>query len=80
MKVVVRKTSDYSYMTVKEFHSLEALFGFIDKCGHSLIIEKNQDKGCAVSLITEYNNVTVEEAKEISKCDFSVEIYDDWRE
>lgn len=80
MKVVVRRTSEYNYRAIKEFQSLEDLFGFINKCGHSLIIERNRDKGYDASLIAEYDNVTLEEAKEISKCDYSVEIYDYWRE
>lgn len=80
MKVVVTKTSDYKYMVVKEFNSVEALFGFINKCGHRLVLEENPVKGYAVSDIVKYNNITAKYAKEASECDFSVEIYDDWRE
>lgn len=80
MKVAVKKTSDYKYKAVKEFNTVEELFDFINKCGYPLVIAKNHDKGYDVDLITEYNDITEEDAKVVSECDYSVEIYDDWRE
>lgn len=80
MKVVVTKTSEYHYMAVKEFNTIEELFGFTNKCGHPLVLKKSYCKGYGVDLITKYSDITEEDAKIASECDYSVEIYDDWRE
>ena len=80
MKVIVTKTSDWHYIVVKEFSTIDELFGFMDECGHSLVLRENYEKGKCISDIIKFDGVTKKVAEQISECDYVAEIYDTWRE
>jgi len=78
MKFVVYRTTDddYSNSRILNFNTVEELINFQKKEKHALIIQKNWDKNA----IAEYGGVSAKKAKAIAECDYSIEIYDGYRE
>lgn len=80
IKVIITKTSSDYWYDLKVLPNLEALIEMCRQEG-ALILQENFWHEEDPSIIQEcWFNVSLEDAKEISKCEFNLEIYDDYRE
>lgn len=81
IKVVMTRTSDDFWYQIKIIPNLEALITIFKDKG-DLILQKNwyykDDPKKIASLC--WGEMTLEDAKEISECEYMLEIYDDYRE
>lgn len=80
IKVVVVKTSEDYWYQLKYLPSLEALLTLCRQKG-SLILQRNwRYKDKPEEIMRFWEGMTLEDAKEISECEFELEIYDTYRE
>jgi len=77
MKVIIEKTSDWTYREIRKFATLEALIAFKNEIGHAVILRDNIFKQFKFDEIAADS---IEEAEKLISCDFILEIYDDYRE
>ena len=81
MKFVISKASNDYWRNVKNFKDLKDLLKYHEKMGEDLIISDNDWKGEDPVDIMYYLRIDdIEIAKEISKIDYEIQIYDDYRE
>jgi len=80
MKFLIYKTNDDDYGNAKvlNFNTLESLMAFQKKIGYPLIISKNDVPD--TDILIEYSNIEREKAKAMVECEYSIEIYNDYRE
>lgn len=80
MKFVVYKTNDddYSNSKVLNFNTIEELITFQKKVEEPLIIGKNYRH--KEEVLVKYDRVEPKKAKAIAECEYSIEIYNDYRE
>ena len=81
MKFVIYKTNDddYSNSKVLNFNTIEQLITFQKREKHPIIIEENSSYNEEKFLIN-YYGIRPEKAKVIAECEYSIEIYNDYRE
>lgn len=81
IKVLMTKTSDDFWYQIKTIPNLESLISIFKDKG-DLILQDNwhykEDPKKIVKLC--WNGITLEDAKEISECEYMLEIYDTYRE
>ena len=83
MKVMIKKASDWYYVAVKEFNTLEELANFVSskEVDHPIIFEKIPSFNNKYIMIKKsYPRISDELAKEIFECDWRIVIYDDYIE
>ena len=80
MKFLVYKTTDDDYCNAKvlDFNTIESLMAFQKKKGYPFIISENNVPD--MNFLIEYYNVEHEKAKSMVECEYSIEIYNDYRE
>lgn len=80
VKVVMTKTSEDYWYRIKTIQNLEELM-IILKNERRLVLQKNwRYKDDPKEIVDRWDGMTLEDAKEVSECEFEVEIYDDYRE
>ena len=80
IKVVMTKTSDSYWYKIKYLPNLEALFTICRDKG-DLVLQKNwRYEDDPKDIVKFWDGMTLEDAKEVSECEFMLEIYDDYRE
>ena len=80
IKVVMTKTSEDYWYRIKTIQNLEELM-IILKNERRLVLQKNwRYKDDPKEIVDRWDGMTLEDAKEVSECEFEVEIYDDYRE
>jgi hypothetical protein len=81
IKVLMTKTSDYFWYQIKTIPNLESLISIFKDEG-DLILQNNwhykEDPKKIANL--NWSGMTLEDAKEISECEYMLEIYDTYRE
>ena len=80
MKFVIYKTDDddYSDSKVLNFNTIEQLIAFQKREKYPIIIEKNDSRD--EKFLVDYYEVDSKKAKAIAECEYSIEIYNDYRE
>lgn len=79
MKFYISKVSDDDYQDIKEFNTIDELITFCKENENWLCIHPNWYSEDEIPDMVSWG--TPEElAKEIVKCEYEVEIYDDYRE
>lgn len=80
MKFFIYKTNDddYSNSRVLNFNTIEELITFQKKENEPLIIKKNYHHN--EKALVEFGGVGPKKAKAIAECEYSIEIYNDYRE
>lgn len=80
MRFLICKTSDddYSNSKVLNFNTIEELITFQKKVKEPLIIEKNYQHN--EKALVKSGGVGPKKAKAIAECEYSIEIYNDYRE
>lgn len=80
MKFVIYKTDDddYSNFRVLNFNTVEQLIAFQKREKYPIIIGENDylDE----KILVDYYEVSPKKAKAIAECEYSIEIYNDYRE
>lgn len=80
IKVVMTRTSEDYWYKIKIIPNLEALITILKDKG-DLILKKNwRYKDDPKEIIEFWDGMTLEDAKEVSECEFELEIYDAYRE
>lgn len=80
MKFVIYKTDDddYSNSKVLNFNTIDELIAFQKKENEPLIIGENYQHD--EKALVEFGGVGSKKAKAIAECEYSIEIYNDYRE
>lgn len=79
-KVIITKTSSDYWYKIKTFPNLESLLTFCKQEGR-LVLQQNLDyQHNPREIMTFWDGMTLADAKEVSECEFELEIYDDYRE
>ena len=79
-KIVITKTSSDYWYKIKTFPNLESVLTFCRQKGQ-LVLKKNWHyKDDPKEIIKFWDGMTLADAKEVSECEFELEIYDDYRE
>ena len=79
VKVLVSRTSNCYWYEIKTF-TLKSLLAFTKEKGE-LVLQENMQYGREpIEICSCWPNLSLEDAKQISECEFEVEIYDDYRE
>lgn len=81
MTVFVTKTSEDYWYDFKSFDTIESLFDFINENG-SIVVQRNS---CYYNekpsnLMRGWEGMSIEDAEKISNSEYTIEIYDTWRE
>ena len=80
IKVVMTKTSEDYWYQIRVIPNLEALITIFKDKGN-LILQKNwRYKDDPKKIARFWDGMTLEDAKEVSECEFKLEIYDSYRE
>lgn len=80
IKVVMTRTSEDYWYKIVTIPNLETLIDIFKNTG-DLILQKNWRYKNDPKEITEFwEGMTIEDAKEVSECEFELEIYDTYRE
>lgn len=80
IKVVMTKTSDDYWYQLRIIPNLESLLTICRQKGN-IIIQKNWNyKDDPKKICRFWDGMSLEDAKEVSECEFELEIYDDYRE
>ena len=80
IKVVMTKTSEDYWYRIKTIQNLEELITIL-KNERRLVLQTNWNyKSDPKKLADRWDGMTLEDAKEVSECEFIVEIYDSYRE
>lgn len=80
IKIVMTKTSDDYWYQLRYLPNLEALLTICRQKG-KLILQRNwRYKDKPEEIMRFWDGMTLEDAKEVSECEFKLEIYDDYRE
>ena len=80
IKVVLTKTSEDYWYQLKIFPNLESLLTLVRQKG-DVVIQKNwRYKDDPKDICRFWDGMTLEDAKEVSDCEFEIEIYDAYRE
>ena len=80
IKVVMTRTSEDYWYKIVTIPNLEALITIFKDTGN-LILQKNwRYKDNPEEIIEFWEGMTIEDAKEVSECEFELEIYDTYRE
>lgn len=80
IKVVMTKSSDDYWYQIKVIPTLKSLL-LICRDKGDLILSKNwRYKDDPMDIVRYWDGMTLEDAKEVSECEFELEIYDDYRE
>jgi len=80
IKVVMTKSSDDYWYQIKVIPNLEALLTILKNKGHLVLQNNWRYKNDPKEIIRFWDEMTLEDAKEVSECEFELEIYDDYRE
>ena len=80
IKVVMTRTSEDYWYKIVTIPNLETLIDIFKDTG-DLILQKNwRYKSDPKEIIEFWEGMTLEDAKELSECEFELEIYDTYRE
>ena len=80
IKVVMTKTSEDYWYRIKTIKNLEELITIL-KNERRLVLQKNWNyKNDPKKIADRWDDMTLEDAKEVSECEFELEIYDGYRE
>ena len=80
IKVVMTKTSEDYWYRIKTIQNLEELITIL-KNERRLVLQKNWNyKDDPKKIADHWDGMTLEDAKEVSECEFELEIYDGYRE
>ena len=80
IKVVMTRTSEDYWYKIVTIPNLETLIDIFKNTG-DLILQKNwRYKNDPKEIIEFWEGMTIEDAKEVSECEFELEIYDTYRE
>ena len=80
IKVVMTRTSEDYWYKIVTIPNLETLIYIFKDTGY-LILQKNwRYKNDPKEIIEFWEGMTLEDAKELSECEFELEIYDTYRE
>lgn len=80
IKVVMTRTSEDYWYKIVTIPNLETLIDIFKDTG-DLILQKNwRYKNDPKEIIEFWEGMTLEDAKELSECEFELEIYDTYRE
>ena len=80
IKVVMTKTSEDYWYQIRVIPNLEALITIFKGEG-KLILQKNwRYKDDPKKIVRFWDGMTLKDAKEVSECEFELEIYDGYRE
>lgn len=80
IKVVMTRTSEDYWYQIKTIPNLESLIDIYRSEG-DLILQKNwRYKDDPKEFVKFWDGMTLEDAKEVSECEFELEIYDTYRE
>ena len=80
IKVVMTRTSEDYWYKIVTIPNLETLIDIFKNTGN-LILQKNwRYKNDPKEIAEFWEGMTLEDAKEVSECEFELEIYDTYRE
>lgn len=80
VKVVITKVSEDYWYKIKTLPNIESLLTIVKRKG-AVVVQRNWNYQRDPKDIARFwEGLTLDGAKEISECEFEVEIYDDYRE